>query len=932
MDYRKYLKEGFQLKEFTNVKDGQDMGELWHKADELGKNLKAKVDNKEPLTDEDKKELNNVIHTGEEYLNALKANFAADPEGGSPIERECAGLVEGKESIEDHLKVYKELLSGDTPSEDANTATDNDTHSRELEIISNAIDNGNESLKSYMTLKYNYDIESEKLKNNSTNTGADIPASSQLKSLDDQLNRIFNEVNKNLELGLENRDQLDRILDELQPKANSTSNDTESEIADIENEELDEVAEAKEDAFRAYYFIYKSENNARAEYANALRSNDPVAVQNAENKKNQLIKSKTDTLTKCLEIINTAIEHVNAENRMKGDISKPEIAKIATIKDLEEELLKYFSDPAYADVKERVEQEMLGDEAQEALAEGDPSKITALANTFSATFKTEQDIDVWKKCILRYAKLLAAYNTMMTTAINEGLIPSKMEEAQKYLRYATMAVTIASFIPPLNAATVPLSILSGGLRFSCGLTTAVLQGKKVKECIDKHDYKHAAMHTIAACFGAYSAFSGFTRAASGLSTLAKAREFSPDSLVEYANTHNIAGEIQEKQTMIDHLKNGESPIYEKDASGKLTLKGWEDKGYIGNDVESKVKALEAEKTLLESKQNAISIVTGPDKNAALEYSKQISGLMSGQTSPDELNKWIADAHEAASQQVNNVASSVMADLQETAIDNAMDQIPPNPLEALQNMPEAEAREMANKWAANSGWYANVMANGTEEDKVKAIYALKAINNSVDGQKQIALYNELRKVSANISNTDKLLNGTGGYMSQQADLYADVSKNVKGSIYNNLGKVWGKDVPLTDEQRHGITAKLYDACTTHGSDSTLSVGQVQKILTDNGINNIEDQKKCLSSIFTGYKTNMDPTKVLTPKDTNVFKLADQVKSGDLSGVQGKILDGSLQNAYNDNAAALTNKIGTLQNNLATQQATQASLRNQINGMF
>ena len=79
----------------------------------------------------------------------------------------------------------------------------------------------------------------------------------------------------------------------------------------------------------------------------------------------------------------------------------------------------------------------------------------------------------------------------------------------------------------------------------------------------------------------------------------------------------------------------------------------------------------------------------------------------------------------------------------------MAQLPPNPLEALQNMPESEAREIANKWAANGGWYANVMANGTEEDKVKAIYALKAINNSVDGQKQIALYDELRKVSVRL---------------------------------------------------------------------------------------------------------------------------------------------------------------------------------------
>jgi len=907
MDYRKYLKEGFQLKEFTNVKDGQDMGELWHKADELGKSLKAKVDNKEPLTDEDKKELNNIIHTGEEYLNALKANFAADPEGGSPIERECAGLVEGKESIEDHLKVYKELLNSDAPSEDANTTTDNDPHSRELEIISNAIDNGNESLRSYITLKYNYDIESEKLKNNSTNTGADIPASSQLKSLDDQLNRIFNEINKNLELGLENRDQLDRILDELQPKDSSTSNDTESEIADIEDDELDEVAEAKKDAFREYYFIYKSENNARAEYANALKSNEPTAIQNAENKKNQLIKSKTDTLTKCLEIVNTAIEHANAENRMNGDISKPEIAKIATIKDLEAELLKYFSDPAYAEVKEQVEQEMQGDEAQEALVEGDPSKITALANTFSATFKTEQDVEVWKKCILRYAKLLAAYNAMMKNAVDAGLVPSKLEDIQKYVRYASLAVTIASFIPPLNTAAIPLKIVSGSLRAAGGVMTTVLQGKKSIEAFKNGNPKEGVIRLLGAGMGAFAAYSGFSKLNAGISDLQTYNMFKPENLAKV----DFAAENAKIDEQLSALKNTNG--------GPLTT-----------DATDKIAALEAKKELLGTQQNMYLLSTNPE--TAQQCNEQLKNFFSGKIPQSELTGYINNTQHGVEEAAKLAAESVQQEIAETAEDNAIEQLPPNPLEALQNMPESEAREIANKWATNGGWYANVMANGTEEDKVKAIYALKAINNSVDGQKQIALYNELRKVSANISNTDKLLNGTGGYMSQQADLYADVSKNVKGSIYNNLGKVWGRNVALTDEQRHGITAKLYDACTTHGSDSTLSVGQVQKILTDNGINNIEDQKKCLSSIFKGYKPDMDASALLKPKDTNVFELANQVQSGDLSGVQGKILDGSLQNAYNDNAAALTNKIGTLQNNLATQQATQANLRNQINGMF
>lgn len=41
----------------------------------------------------------------------------------------------------------------------------------------------------------------------------------------------------------------------------------------------------------------------------------------------------------------------------------------------------------------------------------------------------------------------------------------------------------------------------------------------------------------------------------------------------------------------------------------------------------------------------------------------------------------------------------------------------------------EAMEIANKWAAEGGWYANVMANGSEEDKAKAKMALNVINNS-----------------------------------------------------------------------------------------------------------------------------------------------------------------------------------------------------------
>lgn len=892
MDYRKYLKEGFQLKEFTNIKDGQDMGELWHKADELGKSLKAKVDNKEPLTDEDKKELNNVIHTGEEYLNALKANFAVDPEGGSPIERECAGLVDGKESIEDHLRVYKELLNNKADNSEASSTEDNEVPESPLvDIIKDALQSKSPDIVAYLNARDTYNALA-------TGTGADI-SNDKVASALAILNDAFNVVNKNLGLSLDNTAQLDKILDEIQSKISITASDAEAEDTDADAE-LDEVAEAKEDAFRAYYFIYKSENNARIEYANALRSNNPEAVQNAENKKNQLIKAKTDTLTKYLEIVNTTIEHVNAENRMKGDISEPKIAKIATIKDLEEELLKYFSDPTYAEVKELVEQEILGDEAQEALVEGDPSKITTLANTFSATFKTEQDVEVWKKCILRYAKLLAAYNAMMKNAVDAGLIPSKLEDIQKYVRYASLAVTIASFIPPLNAATLPLKIASGSLRFAGGVTTTILQGKKSIEAFKNGNPKEGVMRLFGAGLGAFSAYSGFMKLKAGISDLQTYNMFKPENLAKI----DFAAENTKIDEQLSALKNTNG--------GPLTT-----------DAADKIAALEAKKELLGTQQNMYLLSTNPE--TAQQCNEQLRNIFNGKISKSELTGYINNTQRGVEEAAKLAAESVQQEIAETAMDNAMDQLPPNPLEALQNMPEAEAREMANKWAANGGWYANVMASGTEEDKVKAIYALKAINNSADGQAQIAMYKELGKVSANISNADKLLNGAGGYFSQQADLYADVSKNVDGSLYNNLGKAFGRDVALDDVQRHNITSSLYDACTTNGSDSQITVGQVQKILTDNNVTSMDDQRKCLQSIFKDYKPGMEPsTALLKPKDTYMFERITQVQNGDLSGLQGKIINQGYQNVYNDLGSALHNRINTIQGNLSDLQAKQADL--------
>lgn len=912
MDYRKYLREGFQLKEFTNVKDGQDMGDLWHKADELGKSLKAKVDNKEPLTEEDKEELNNIIHTGEEYLNALKANFAADPEGGSPIERECAGLVEGKESIEDHLKVYKELLNSEADNNDTSDINDNEALKPQLvDIVKNALQSKSSDIVSYLNARDTYNALA-------TGTGADT-SNDDVASALAILNDAFNAVNKNLHLELENRSQLDKLISEAEhSEIEDNTTEIDNEVAEIEKEDIVQIA--LKESFIEYYITIKKENELLKSRINARNSGDASEIQKYNNLVDQLNKDKVAVLQNSLANINDAIKVYLSENvaytSSKGEdgsvVYSPTPGYVAykpieNIESLSKTFNRYLTDPDYADLKAEADKKLEELEANDALISGDASQITALANTFRSSFKTEQDVEVWKKCILRYAKLLAAYNAMMKNAVDAGLITSKLEDIQKYVRYASLAVTIASFIPPLNAAAIPLKIASGSLRVAGGVMTTVLQGKKSIEAFKNGNPKEGVIRLLGAGMGAFAAYSGFSKLNAGISDLQTYNMFKPENLAKV----DFAAENAKIDEQLSVLKNTNG--------GPLTT-----------DAADKIAALEAKKELLGTQQNMYLLSTNPE--TAQQCNEQLKNFFSGKIPQSELTGYINNTQHGVEEAAKLAAESVQQEIAETAEDNAMDQLPPNPLEALQNMPESEAREMADKWAANGGWYANVMSNGTEEDKVKAIYALKAINNSADGQKQIALYNELRRVSANISNTDKLLNGTGGYMSQQADLYADVSKNVKGSIYNNLGKVWGKDVALTDEQRHGITAKLYDACTTRGSDSTLSVGQVQKILTDNGISNIEDQKKCLGSIFKGYKPNMDTSTLLTPKDTNVFELANQVQSGDLSGVQGKILDGSLQNAYNDNAAALTNKIDTLQNNLVTQRATQASLRNQINGMF
>lgn len=901
MDYRKYLREGFKLKEFTiTTSDSQEMGSLWQKADEAGKSLKAKVDNNEPLTDEDKEKLNKVIHTGEDYLNALKAKFDAEPDGGSDIERECAGLVDGKESIASHLEVYKKLLNDDITSEDA---TDSEvsataTTDEKVEIIKNALQSKLPSLQDYILLKNSYDDVV-------TGTGADVPNDSAA-SAEAEATNAFIKVNAELNLGLTERKQLDELLlKATSDTANSeNSEEVNKEVSEIESE--DTVQIAQREAFVEYYITLKKEEALLKSRINARNSGDPNEIQRYNGLVEQLNKDKVAVLQNGLANINDAIKVYSLESAMApkkaGDEAKTESYKpIASIQELAKLFNEYLTKPKYEKLRADADQKLKEQDAQDALLEGDASQVTALANTFRATFKTEEDVEVWKKCILRYAKLLAAYNAMMKNAVDAGLIPSKLEDIQKYVRYASIAVTIASFIPPLNAAAIPLKIVSGSLRMAGGLTTTVLQGKKAVQAFKDGNPKEGVMRLLGAGMGAWAAYSGFSKLSAGISDLQTYNMFKPENLAKI----DFAAENAKIDEQLSALKNTNG--------GPLTT-----------DAADKIAALEAKKELLGTQQNMYLLSTNPE--TAQQCNEQLRNFFGGKIPKSDLTNYINSAQHGVEESARAAAEALQQEASEAAMDSAVDQV-----KTLENMSEAEAREMVNKWAANGGWYANVMANGTEEDKAKALYALKAINNSADGQKQIALYNELRKVSANISNTDKLLNGTGGYMSQQADLYADVSKNVKGSIYNNLGKVWGKDVALTDEQRHGITASLYDACTTHGSDSTLSVGQVQKILTDNGVN-VEDQKKCLSSIFKGYKANMDAGTLLTPKDTNVFELANQVQSGDLSGVQGKILDGSLQNTYSDNATALTNKIGTLQNNLAAQQSTQASLRNQINGMF
>jgi len=855
MDYRKYLKEGFQLKEFSIRANGKDVGPIWASYDARCRELENKVKQGETLSDEDKEYIKKAIKLGNDYFNALNTCFSRDAKNGSQIERECAGLVDGKESIKDRINIYAKLI-GDkvdntTNDQNAENAAENSEATQEqmsdddkVAILKDALKKDPDLLNQYNSLKSTYNAL---MRNNVTGTGADgvnniteEQASAKALIIDE-----FSRLNKELNLQLSSVEEFDDLIAKVEiaedweaanndEEANAESTGT--EVA--ESDELDKIREDKENAFREYYIHKLKALEINKLYSNAIQSRNSEEIARISMQKEALVTEEASILNTYRAVINTDIENIKNEQQLKGIVSEESLELIKDNEALKQELESYYTDPKYAELKSEIEQSLKDEEALNNLVNGDPSQVMALANTFKANFKTEQDIDVWRDCIYKYAKLLVAYNALVKEATNVGLLPSDMEKLQKYIRIASTIVTIASFIPGVQAVGLPLQMAAHSLRMAGGITTAALNAKKAVKEFQDGNPKAGMVRIIGAGFGALAAYSGFKSLRVDINNLQTFNMFTPDNLSKI--------NFEQERAAID---NQIANIDQTDSVNSIKT----------------LDALNAKKSLLDTQENALNVY----KSNPELYNRQLNDLWHNKTTSGELQNVINSTSKAFKEEAELAAQAVQQDIIEAHTDELMEKIPT--LEDLKNMPEAEAREMANKWAADGGWYANVMAHGTADDQAKAIYALRVINNSADGKAQIEAYNAIAKASEGITRANKMM---GDIHSQQGELFADVCKNIKGSVYDKVDNI------VDDATSRKIVSGLYDLGTTNGADSKFTVGAVQKLITDSGVTDQATQQQLLKNIFSKYKTTMTADTILSPKDANLFTRISDVNLGTL----------------------------------------------------
>lgn len=860
MDYRKYLKEGFQLKEFSIHANGKDVGPIWASYDAKCRELENKVKQGGTLSDEDKEYIKKAIKLGNDYFNALNTCFSKDAKNGSQIERECAGLVDGKESIKDRINIYANLI-GDkidnaTDEQNAESATENSDATQEqisdddkVAILKDALKKDPDLLNHYNSLKSSYKVL---MQNSTTGTGADAvnnitaeQASAKALIIDE-----FSRLNKELNLQLSSVEKFDDLIAKVEiaedweaanneEEVNAESTDTEAPATEVtEPDELDKIKEDKENAFREYYIHKLKALEINKLYSNAIQSRNSEEIARLSMQKDALVTEEASILNTYRTVINMDIENIKNEQQLKGIVSEEPLELIKDNESLKQELESYYTDPKYAELKSEIEQSLKDEEALNNLVNGDPSQVMALANTFKANFKTEQDIDVWRDCIYKYAKLLVAYNALVKEATNVGLLPSDMEKLQKYIRIASTIITIASFIPGVQAVGIPLQIAAHSLRMAGGITTATLNAKKAVKEFQDGNPKAGMVRIIGAGFGALAAYSGFKGLRVDINNLQTFNMFKPDNLSKI----NFEQERAAIDNQIANIDQTESV----------------------NSIKT-LDELNAKKSLLDTQENALNVY----KSDPELYNRQLNDLWHNKTTSSELQNVINSTSKAFKEEAELAAQAVQQDIIEAHTDEVMEKIPT--LEDLKNMPEAEAREMANKWAADGGWYANVMAHGTADDQARAIYALRVINNSADGKAQIEAYNAMAKASEGITNANKIM---GDIHSQQGELFADVCKNVKGSVYDKVDNI------VDDATSRKIVSGLYDLGTTNGTDSKFTVGAVQKLINDSGVTDQSTQQQLLKKIFSKYKTTMTADTILSPKDANLFTRISDVNLGTL----------------------------------------------------
>lgn len=878
MDYSKYLKNGFKLNEFNNIEElrtlsdefkakESDLGTKWHDISVSAVPLLKKT---EPLTDDDKKILNDAIQIGETYKGEILDKYLNDegkiPDFVDDIHKNLlGGGVDPENSVSGYINRFKTKLNS-TESTQGNTPKDKlkeliankDSIYYTFEDQKKALKDAIEESDQHFNIDELKDLADGKV--DPTEYEGAEKVQTYAKSYFSALSNLGQEIGiKDL-----TKDQLNKLLEEIKAEKESENsentaqeNSNTEQATDETNTDADDTNEADEELFNdllpiiaEYYGYLNSQVELNNQFKQYMKNGDSVRAAQYRKEAEGIPAKAESVITGNEDQYNNIISIFKSYNI--------EVKDVASIKAEFEKLYNSHKD----DVDGYIETLRFND-----LSETEKENFTG---TFSTTFnqETPSDRETFYTGMALFAKYVRAIELLEKSAKKDKVLGDLVG---KLLTGATIiggVLTFASNILPSPYKEV--TAFSGkALSFGAGSITSARSG--VNDLKNGKTGLGLLKFAGAGILGYMSLTSG-TQAINGVKNIQLANFYDKlgPSAGYKSQLDNVNSQIEAKKDLIESGTLDKAGLAQaKSDLNKLNAQSLQLNGQFEGAL-AKEQNPAAVKEFCDGIRNGKVEILGADVN------KNKESILK------DINKDLISSNQDTQELINSTIED-------------KDQIVDFDAKASFNKdPNGTVASLTDKYGhTNKGWYAEVMARGTEQEKAMAPYALEAINKSDAGKAQIALQASIRNSQQILKNAQEM--GPKA-LNNNTQAFADVVSSSK--VGNKVSNLLGGDQDKATKAYKSVFTTIFKNGTNPTVDKTTVVANLQK---DAGLSEKEAGK--MANLF--FKKNGAFTRTVTKNEALINGLNTQLADVDNAFAEGAEKAGMAAAAITRNTTASNN---------------------------